>query len=155
MSWAGVLTTIETHLATAAATVNALDAGKDPFRVRRGEPTSLMSRQVAYWYEGDQASRTGGMTLGKNNIEEKVTIRWYWPVLNRDDTWTAALEVQLQAANRATQGPLLGDVTLGGNSIALFLGDTATGWQSVGEAWVRVLTIPLFVDQAWTEDVAL
>ena len=155
MSWSGALTTLETHLTTAAATVNALDTGKDPFRVRRGEPFSLMSRQVAYWYEGDQESRTGGMTLGKNNIEEKVTVRWYWPVLNRDDTWVAALEVQLQAANRATQGPLLGDVTLGGNSIALFLGETTAGWQNVGEAWVRVLTIPVFVDQAWTEDIAL
>jgi len=154
MSWAGALTTLDTHLATAAAAIDALYPTKEKFDVRRGEPSNVLRRQVCYWYEGDQASRTGGMSFGKNNIEEKVTIRWYWPVLNRDDAFVSEIEVQLQLANRATQAALLGDALLGGNSIALFLGDTTAGWQNVGEAWVRVLTLPLFVDQAWTEDIA-
>lgn len=145
MTWAGALTALETALTTAAATVNALDTAKDPFRVRRGEPFSLLARQVAYWYEGDQESG-GGNTLTAENVDEKVTVRWYWPVLNRDDTWVAALEVQLQAANRATQSALLGADHLGGNCIALRIDSTSAGWQNVGEAWVRVLTIPIRIE---------
>jgi hypothetical protein len=151
MTWAGALTALETALTTAAATVNALDTQKDPFRVRRGEPFSLMQRQVAYWYEGDQEA---GNTLTRENVEEKITVRWYWPVLNRDDTWVAALEVQLQAANRATHAQLLADTHLGEHSIALRIDETTAGWQNVGEAWVRVLTIPVRVDMAEVSTIA-
>jgi hypothetical protein len=155
MSWAGVLTTIDTHLATAAGVVDALDTRQEPFDVRRGEPFGALKRQVAYWYNGDQESTSGGRTFGKNNVEEKLVIRWYWPVLNRDDNFSSYIETQLQAANRATQAALLGDGTLGGNSIDLTIESVTAGWQSVGEAWIRVLTIPLLVDMAWTEDIAI
>lgn len=154
MSWSGVLTALDANLTTAAGVVNALDAGKEPFTVRRGEPASILSRQVAYWYEGDQESTTGGRTLGKNNVQERVTIRWYWPVLNRDSAFASYIEGQMQSANRATQAALLGDSLLGGNAIGVDIQQTTAGWQQVNEAWVRVLSIPVHIDMAWTEDIA-
>lgn len=154
MTWAGVLTALDTDLAAAAAVVNALDTSKDPFSVLRGEPAGILARRVAYWYEGDQESSTGGRSFGKNNVEEKVTIRWYWPVLNRDAQFSSYVEGQMQAANRATASALLGDSQLGGNAIGLAIDTTSAGWQQVGEAWVRVLSIPIRIDMAWTEDIA-
>ena len=153
MSWSAALTALETALTTAATTVNALDTAKEPFVCRPGEPFGGLSRQLRYWYEGDQES-IGGNTLTKENVEEKVTIRWYWPILNRDDRWTSDLEVQLQAANRATQSALLGDAHLGENCIALRIDDTSTGWQQVGEAWIRVLSIPIRIEMVDVATIA-
>lgn len=157
-SWAGALAAIQADLVLAAAVVNALDTTKDPFAPAPGEALSAIDRRLRYWYEGDQESTTGGKTLGKNNVQEKVTIRWYWPVVSRDDHWISDLEGQLQAANRATQKYLLLDEHLKNagteNCIGLEVGPGTTGWQNVGEAWIRVLTVPLLVDMAWTEDIA-
>jgi len=154
MSWAAALTALETNLTAAAAVVNALDPGKDPFVVHAGEALSALQRSLRYWYDGDQESSTGGRTLTRNNVQEKVTVRWYWPVMNRDDKWISQLEVQLEAANRATQAALYGDSLLGDNAIGLEVLETSTGWQQVREAWVRVLTIPVLIDMAWTEVIA-
>lgn len=151
MSWSGVLSTIDTHLATAAATVNALDTTKDQFQVRRGEPAQILSRQVAYWYEGDEEARN---TLSAANVEERITIRWYWPVLNRDAAWASYVESQMQAANRATQTALYGDAHLGENCIALRIDRTSAGWQQVGEAWVRVLSIPVRIEMVDVATIA-
>ena len=153
MSWSGVLTTIDTHLATAAGVVNALDTDKEPFDVRRGEPFGALKRQVAYWYNGDQESG-GGNTLSAENVEEKVVIRWYWPVLNRDDNFSSYIETQLRAANRATHSALLGDDHLGENCTALRIDDTSAGWQNVGEAWLRVLTIPIRIEMVDVATIA-
>jgi hypothetical protein len=156
-SWAGALAAVQADLVLAAAVVNALFPDKDPFVPAPGEPVSGLARRLRYWYDGDQESTTGGKTLGKNNVQEKVTIRWYWPVLNRDDKWTSDLEVQLQAANRATQKYLLLDEHLKNagteNCIGVDIGPGSAGWQQVGEAWIRVLSLPLLVDMAWTEDI--
>ena len=154
MSWSGVLTTIDTHLATAAGVVNALDTGKEPFDAMRGYPKSLIRRQVTFWYEGDQESTTGGKTFGKNNIQERIHIRWYFPILSREEAFVSGVEVQIQAANRATQAALLGDSLLGGNCIGLEIQNTTTGFVNVNEAWVQVLDIPVLIDMAWTEDIA-
>lgn len=157
MSWSGVLAALDSDLALAAAVVNALDPAKDPFVVARGEAISAIERRLRYWYDGDQESATGGRTLGKNNVQEKVTIRWYWPVVNRDDRWVSDLEGQLQAANRATQKYLLADSHMksGGTEHAIgvsFDGGSA-GWQQIGEAWIRVLSLNVLIDMAWTEDI--
>ena len=154
MSWSGVLSTLDSHLATAAAAINALDATQEPFIVRPGgEPFSAVARQVSYWYEGDQESTTGGNTFGKANRMEKLTIRWYWPMLSRDPVFATRVEVQMEAANRATQAAIMGDDHLGENAIATFIEETTAGWQQVSEAWIRVLTIPIRIDLAWTEDI--
>lgn len=156
-TWAGALAAIQADLTLAAAVVNALDANKEAFVPAPGEAISAIERRVRYWYDGDQESSTGGKTLGKNNVQEKVTIRWYWPVVNRDDRWISDLEGQLQAANRATQKYLLLDEHLKNtgteNAIGIEVGPGSAGWQNVGEAWIRVLTLPLLVDMAWTEDI--
>ena len=142
MSWAGALTALEAALTTAAATVNALDTSKEPFVPHAGEPFGGVSRQLRYWYEGDEEGVIGN-TLSSESVDEKITIRWYWPVLNRDDRWISDLEVQLQAANRATNAALNADNHLGENVTATRIDETTTGWQQVGEAWIRVLTIPI------------
>ena len=139
----------------AAADVNALDPGKDPFAPLPGEAISAIERRLRYWYDGDDDSGLVKATLTRNSVAEKVTIRWYWPVVNRDDRWISDLEVQLQAANRATQKYLMLDEHLksGGieHSIGLAIPGGSTGWQNVGEAWIRVLTIPLFISMVDTE----
>jgi len=151
MTWAGALTALEVALNAAAATVNALDATKEPFVCRAGEPFGGIERQLRYWYDGDQEA---GNTLTRENVEERVTIRWYWPVVNRDTRWISDLEVQLQAANRATHAALLGDDHLGEHAIALRIDDTSTGWQQVGELFIRVLTIPIRIDMAEVSTIA-
>jgi hypothetical protein len=154
MTWAGAISALETALTTAAATVNALDTSKEPFDVKGGPPFSATSRQVRYWYEGDQESTSGGNTLTRENVEERITIRWYWPVISRDDAWQTAIEIQLQAANRATHSALLGDAHLGEHAIALRIDETTTGWESVGEAWLRTLDIPIRIDMAEVSVIA-
>lgn len=149
MSWSGVLSTVHTHLTTAGASLSPTIT-----LIRRGEPFSSLERQIAYWYDGDQESTTGGNTLTRVNIQERLTIRCYWPVLNRDAQWMSDIEVQVQAANRAIQSALWGDAHLGENAIGLDIGNTQAGWQPVGEAWIRVLTIPVLVDLAETEVIA-
>jgi hypothetical protein len=151
VSWAGALTALETALTAAAATVNALDTNQPPFAVHAGEAPFSLDRQLRYWYEGDQEA---GNTLTRENIEEKITIRWSWPVLNRDDRWISALEVQLQAANRATHAALLGDTHLGENTIALRIDDTRAGWIQKSEAWNRTLDIPIRLDMAEVSTIA-
>jgi len=148
VTWAGAVAALDTALTSAAATVNALDTSKEPFDVHPGEPFAKLSRQVRYWYDGDQESTSGGNTLTRENVEERITIRWYWPVINRDDAWLGAVETQMQAANRATHAALLGDAHLGEHAIALRIDDTSTGWQAVGEAWLRTLDIPIRIDMA-------
>jgi len=156
-SWSGVLASIQADLVLAAAVVNALDTGKDPFVPAPGENPSAIERRVRYWYDGDGDGLVG-MTLGQNSVGEKVTIRWYWPLVNRDDAWMANLEVQLQAANRATYKYLLADTHLKNagteNSPGIQVGPGTTGWQNVGEAWIRVLTVPLIVTMVDTEPIA-
>jgi hypothetical protein len=147
MTWAGALTALEAALNTAAATVNALDTSKEPFDVHAGESLSALTRQIRYWYMGDEED---GNTLSSENVNEKVIVRWHWPVPNRDDRWIGDLEVQLQAANRATHAALLADTHLGEHAIALRIDDCTTGWQQVGEAWVRVLSIPIRIELAAT-----
>lgn len=150
MSWTGVLDTIGTHLTTAGATITPPIT-----KVRRGEPFHVGIKTLAYWYDGDQESETGGNTVGGvTNIQERVTIRGYWPVPTRDDPRADALEVELQAVNRAIQAALWGDAHLGENCIGLDIGNTSAGWQQWGEAWARVLTIPLIVDMANVETIS-
>jgi len=151
VSWDGALTALETALNSAAATVNALGPHKDPFTVHAGEPYSALPRQIRYWYEGDQEA---GNTLTRENVEEKITIRWYWPIVNRDDTWISELEVELQAANRATHAALLGNTHLDEHVIALRIDETTTGWQQRGEGWIRVLNIPVRLDMAEVSTIA-
>jgi hypothetical protein len=151
VTWAGALTALEAALTSAATTVNALDPHKEPFTCAAGEPFSPLKRQVRYWYMGDQEA---GNTLTRENVEEKLTIRWYWPVLNRDDSWVSDLEVQLQAANRATHAELLLNAHLDEHVIALRIDETTTGWQQIGEAWIRVLNIPVRLDMAEVSVIA-
>jgi hypothetical protein len=150
VSWTGVLTAVNGHLVTVGA---ALDPPITA--VRRGEPFSLLQPTLAYWYDGDQESSTGGRTLAQNNVEEKLIIRGYWTVPNRDDPKAAQIEDRLQLANRAIQASLWADVHLNGNCIGLAIASTSTGWQQWGEAWLRVLTIPVFVDMAWVEPISI
>lgn len=155
-SWAGALAAVQADLVLAAADVNALDASKDPFVPAPGEAISAIERRLRYWYDGDGEGLVG-MTLSRNSVGEKLTIRWYWPVVNRDDRWISDLEVQLQAANRATKKYLMLDEHLKNagteNAVGLQLGDGAAGWQNVGEAWIRVLTVPLVISMVDTEVV--
>jgi len=140
MSWAGALTALEVCLNGAAAYINALDTGKEPFECKRGEPFSPLKRQVRYWYLGDQEARN---TLTAENVDEKIMVRWYWPVLNRDDRWVSDLEVQVREANRATHAAIYADDHLGENVTATRIDETTTAWQQVNEAWIRVLSIPI------------
>ena len=152
MSWAGAIAALDANLETACGVLNTAYPNLEPFTAKPGEPFSALHRQVRYWYEGDQEARN---TLNAENVEEKVTIRWYWPVLNRDDSWISDLEVQIQAANRATHSALLGDAHLGENCIALRIDDTSTGWQQVGtDAWLRVLTIPIRIEMVDVATIA-
>jgi hypothetical protein len=157
MSWAGALAAIQADLVLAAAVVNALDTGKDAFTPYPGDALSAIERRLRYWYLGDQESDTGGKTLGKNNVQERIKIRWSWPIVNRDDPWTAALELQVQAANRATQKYLLLDEHLKNagteNAIGLSWKGGEAGYTQVGEAWIRILDLDVLVDMAWTEDI--
>ncbi len=157
MTWAGALAAVKADLTLAAAVVNALDTAKDPFAPMPGEAPSVIERRLRYWYEGDQESTTGGKTFGKNNVQEKLMIRWSWPVVSRDDQWTENLEIQLQTANRATQKYLMLDEHLksGGieHAIGLEWSGGVAGWQNVGEAWIRVLSLSILIDMAWTEDI--
>ena len=157
-SWAGALAAVQADLVLAAADVNALDPSKDQFVPAPGESISAIERRLRYWYDGDgEENALVKMTLSRNSVAEKLTIRWYWPVVNRDDAWISDLEVQLQAANRATQKYLMLDEHLKNagteNSVGLYLPGGTTGWQNVGEAWIRVLTIPLYVSMVDTEVV--
>ena len=154
-TWAGALAAVQADLVLAAADVNALDTGKDPFAPLPGESISAIERRLRYWYDGDDDSGLVKATLTRNSVAEKLTIRWYWPVVNRDDRWISDLEVQLQAANRATQKYLMLDEHLKNagteNAVGLHIPGGTTGWQNVGEAWIRVLTIPLFISMVDTE----
>lgn len=151
MTYAGAIAAVQTALTAAATTVNALNTNAEPFVAAPGEPFSALKRQVRYWYEGDQES---GNTLTRENIEERITIRWYWPVMNRDDRWISDLETEMQVANRATQTQLLANTHLDEHTIALRIDSTTTGWQQVGEAWIRVLTIPVRLDFAEVATIA-
>lgn len=158
MSWDGAIDRIGVHLDAARAAVNATYGDRDPFSATHlGEPFGALTKQVAYWYDGDQESTTGGNTLGQQNVEEKLTIRWYVPVLNRSDgTWRGETERILRACNRETQTRLMGDAHLQQSDvIGLSTPGGTAGWQQVGEAWIRVLTIPLFVDMPWVAAIAI
>ena len=156
MTWAGAIAQLDSLLDQVKDDQNAAFPNSDPFtRVVRGEPFSVMQRQIAYWYMGDQESHTGGPTLAKNNVDEILTIRWYWPVMNREPAWIGPVELEIREANRRTQAALLGDEHLGGQSdvLGVAIQSTSTAWQQVQDAWVRVLTIPIWIDMAWTEDI--
>jgi hypothetical protein len=151
MTFADAVTVLQTHLVTAGASLS------DPIgsaQVRAGEPSGLLARTIAWWYDGDQESNTGGRTLSENNVQEKVTIRVYWPVPSRDDPLALKLELAVREANRAIQAQLWGDAHLGGNCIGIAIDASTAGWQEQGSNWLRVLTIPLFIDMAWVEPIA-
>jgi hypothetical protein len=152
VTWAGAISALDTALETAAATVSALAPSQEPFSVAPGEPFSALKRQVRYWYEGDQEARN---TLSAENVDERVTIRWYWPVMNRDDRWISDLETQMQAANRATHANILGNAHLDEHCIAVRIDDSTTGWQQIGsDAWLRVLTIPIRIEMVDVSAIA-
>jgi hypothetical protein len=149
MSWSGVLSTVQTHCETAGAALTP------PITyVRASEPVAVPQDMIAYWYDGDQESTTGGNTFGKVNTQERLTITFYWRVEDRKDSYAADLEVTARTANRALHAALWGDVKLGGNCIGIDMGPTQMAWaQHEPGKWARTLTATLIVDLAETEDI--
>lgn len=153
------MTRLETLLDSARTDVNAtLGSGVAQFdSTQRGEPSNLtLFKGVAYWYEGFQESSTGGNSLTKVNIQEKITIRWYIPVISRDAGFAERQEDQMQAANAATLTQLWSDPHLsaapdviGGLEIT----GSSTAWQAVNEQWSRVLSIPVLIDLSWVATI--
>lgn len=157
-AWGDAMTTLEGLLDTARSDVNAaLGTGVSHFEeTRRGEPSNItLFKGVAYWYEGFQESETGGNSLAKVNIQEKVTVRWYIPVISRDAAFSERQEDQLQACNLATLIRLFGSVHLGQPTfvIGMSIINSTAAWQNVNDAWTRVLTIPVLLDCAWVADI--
>ena len=147
MSWAGVLSTIQTHLETAGATLSPAIT-----YVRASEPVALPQDLIAYWYEGDIDDDS---TWSQVNTKERMTITVYRRVGDRKDDFAADLEVWLRDANRAIQTRLYGDEYLGGNCIRLTIGATSAGWaQYEPDRWARTLVIPLEVSLANTATIA-
>lgn len=154
-SWAGVIAAIQSDLTLAAADVNAAFPKGAPFIPAPGIAFSALDRRLRYAYEGDQESDTGGRSLTQNNIQERLTVVWSWPVPNRDDPVTARLELEAEAANRATQKYIFADshLKIAGveNAIGVSTRGGSVGWTRVGELDVRVLTIEWLIDMPWTE----
>lgn len=151
MSWIGVLDRLEALLTAAGASL-------DPplTHVQRGRPLSQPPIEIAYWYGGEAESATGGNTLTKTNVQDRIHIRCYWPLTA--DGIAHDVEEQIFLANRAICGALWGDVdrttgaALNGNAIGVDIEDITAGWENFGDrdspVWSRTLDIPILVDLA-------
>ena len=153
MAWSDLLSVLNAHLVTAGATLTPAIT-----YVRRGEPVSIPVDTIAYWYDGDQESSTGGNTFTKVNVGERITITVYFRVGDHKDSYDANLDERIRAANRAIQARLWGDTHIGENCIGLAIENTRTAWvqYDVGppERWAKTLTIPIAVDMAETESIS-
>lgn len=143
MTFAGALTTIGTHCTTAG---NALSPKLTD--IGCGEPEVPVGRCIRYWYNGDgPPARLGAQrTLGDQMVGERLSIRAYWPVAERDKRVLAALDADVQAFVRAIKHALIGDSQLGGNCTDLEAGDAEAGWLLLEGATWRIVTIPLVLD---------
>lgn len=142
MSFAGALTVIQTHCTTAGTslTPTITDIGV-------GEPGTPPGRCIRVWYEGDGAPvHLAERTLADISVGERVTVRAYWPVANRDKPLASALESDLQAFVVLIKTALIGDSQLGGNCADLDVGQADAEWLLLdGGAW-RTVTILLVLD---------
>jgi hypothetical protein len=142
MSFSGALTTIGTHCTTAgtALTRTVADVG-------RGEPATPPGPCIRFWYVGDgDPTRFAARTLKDVTVGERVMIRLYLPVSNRDSAPAQTVESDLQAFVVALKTALWGDSQLGGNCADLDVGAAETGWLLLdGGAW-RTVSVPLTLD---------
>ena len=150
MTWAQVMAAVETDLVAAGATL-------DPaiLSVRQGEPDTVSVPLIAYWYEGDRESLTGGNTLTRTNLEEGIRVRIYRPGSVRAPVKDAGWEVWLREANRAVKDALWGDFTVGGTGpIGIDLDATSTTWLIVGDALCLTAEFVLWIDLAEVDTIA-
>lgn len=151
MSWDGVLTTIEGHLATAGASLDPKATD-----IRPGEPKDFSSVQpvIAYWYAGDRESQTGGNTFTRTNIEEGLRIQLYVPDTIRLRNKADATERYLRAGVRAIKAALWADASLGGNAIGLDLDSSETGWFEISGVLARTVGFNAWIDLAEVDVIA-
>lgn len=149
MSWSGALAALQADLVAAGATLSPAIT-----IVRQGEPDSLNADVIAYEYGGDRESGTGGNTLSKTNIEERVTVTVYLRGSVRATTIDGSLEVRLREANRAIKNALWGDWSLGGNSIGISIEPSETAWALIGEQLARTVAFDIYIDLAEVDDIA-
>jgi hypothetical protein len=155
MTWAGVLSTVSTHLTTAGATLSSPDTGTAVTNIQAGEPSGVTQPSLHYWYDGDRESTTGGNTLTKVNMEELVRIGIFVPVgLNRSPAKDAVVETFMRNAKFAILDALWGDVQLGGNCIGIEIPPVESGWTVVGDTLCRTVQILLWVDLAEVHTIA-
>lgn len=147
MTWVGVISAINTNLETAAASASI------PL-VRQGEPDNLNTDCIYYEYAGDRESRTGGNTLTKTNVEERVRVTVLLRGSVRATAIDSSLEVRLRDAARACKAALWGDWSLGGNCIGLSVDDTETGWVNIGDQLARFAAFDLLIDLAEVDTIA-
>lgn len=142
------ITVLASHLTTAGAAVTPAVT-----RIRRGEPvTAPNTPMLAYYYDGERESTTGGNTFGKVNIEVLVRIGGLFPMSSDDDAVSSALDKWTYSMVRAITSRLYGDASLGGNCIGIEI-DTPelVWWQPGGQ--IRGFELPVWIDLAEIEDI--
>lgn len=144
------LATLETILTAAgtAVTPRITDIGA-------GEPGVPPGTCIRYWYAGDgDPSRMARRTLNRESLGERITVRAYWPVPNRDKAPAAALEARVRALKVAIKTGINADIDLGAYCESVDVGDADAGWlQLDGGTW-RTLTVPLVLDMTDTDPLA-
>lgn len=150
MSYEAAMTVIGNHLTTAGNSTTP----KTTY-VRRGEPITMPDTpMLAWYYDGERESSTGGNTMGgKTNIEAKVIIAGLYPIGDTGDHVSAALDAWTFATVRAITAALWADAELGGNTIGIDVEDPAPMWWSEG-GFVRGFEIPVWLDLAEVDTIA-
>jgi hypothetical protein len=150
MTYTAAIAVLETHLDTVGAGLT-----RPILDVRQGEPPNVPAPLLWYAYQGDRESTTGGNTLGKTNIEELVEVGACWPITDPSRSDRSPLEALVHEAKAAIKAALWGDVTLGGTCIGLDVGEATAEYAVIDNALVRTLRIPVAIDLAFVDDIAL
>lgn len=117
--------------------------------VRRGIPFSVTGRMIRYWYDGMGSSPFSPDTFTSTQDGLRLTIGVFLPMAGAGTPASdTALDGLTEEADAAIQAVLFGDAFLGtfgsGNSaIGIQIEDTSASVESIGNAAVRVLMIPV------------
>lgn len=150
MTYALALPVLAAHLVTVGAALS-----RPILDVRQGEPPTVAAPLIWYAYQGDRESQTGGNTLNRTNLEEGLEVGVSWPINDPSRTDRTPLETLVHEAKASIKARLWGDVTLGGNCISLDVGDAVTEYGVIDGALIRTLRIPVWIDLAEVDTIAL
>jgi hypothetical protein len=113
-------------------------------------------------YGGDGPSPWGPNTFGMRQVGEKVEVNVWVPVSSHDKDSAEDTEVYLQVAKELIKAAIAADENLGGNCVAVEIGDAAASFRewdvsdrAVAPQKFRVLTIPLIIGLADVSPYAL